>query len=126
MAHLGEIGSDGTSFIEGGHEGGNRKRGNEEFAANSAKMRRIMLTSKMLPQKRQDNDGATAGSSKPRGRPRKSETDGLLGPMIRVIKVEDENGEFSVLERPGGRRAVRKPKRFVGQGIQQSLIPNAH
>ena len=90
MAHLGEIGSDGTSFIEGGHEGGNRKRGNEEFAANSAKMRRIMLTSKMLPQKRQDND------------------------------------EFSVLERPGGRRAVRKPKRFVGQGIQQSLIPNAH
>jgi hypothetical protein len=95
------------------------RRGPDDYIAGSAKMRRIMLTSKMLPIKRQEMEAGLGGGSKPRGRPRKSlSTPDDKTARIRIIKVEDEkenSSKKSVIERPG-RRPVRKPRRFDGEG----------
>ena len=88
-------------------------------------MRRILKTSKMIPHKRRIEMEATfAGSSKPRGRPRKVTENEAKKGRGRPVKVEDEkenSSKKSVIERPG-RRTVKRPKRYDGEGEELKLF----
>lgn len=93
------------------------KRKSSDYNACSAKMRRILKTSKMFPHKRKFDMEASASASKSRGRPRKDldSDDKKSSAKTNELKLEDEkeNAEKKevVFERPG-RRPVKRPKRF--------------